>query len=121
MGNNIDLKKELDAFVQRTLSIRRMSSPDVSLAKNAGEYSRMLKRNFKNIGSIAAENRQMLSTHIDPILSSDEPLADAVVADLQDFLKFLLNPWPEEELDLTLLFLISKRLLAYAFLCVLLI
>ena len=114
MGNNIDLKKELDAFVQRTLSIRRMSSPDVSLAKNAGEYSRMLKRNFKNIGSIAAENRQMLSTHIDPILSSDEPLADAVVADLQDFLKFLLNPWPEEELDLTLLFLISKRLLSDA-------
>ena len=111
MPADTDLKKELDAFVARTLSIRKMSSPDISLAKNAKEYGTMLKRNFKNIGSIAAENRAMLESQIDPILSSDEPLSDDVVEALSWFQSFLLNPWPEEELDLTLLFLISKRLL----------
>ena len=111
MSEGNGLKKELDAFVQRTLSIRKLSSPDISMAENADDYGSMLKKNFKNIGDIAAENRKMLDKLITPILETDELLDPDTMEDLNEFLHFLLNPWPEEELDLTLLFLLSKRLL----------
>ena len=97
--------------MQRTLSIRKLSSPDISMAEGADDYGTMLKNNFKDIGDIAVKNRDMMDKYIAPILGSDELLSDEVVEELNRFLSFLLNPWPEEELDLTLLFLISKRLL----------
>ncbi len=105
------LKTELDAFVQRTLLIRKLSSPDINLAETADEYSALLKENFSDIGELATKNRDMLKKYVYPIIESDELLDDAVVSDLTEFLHFLLNPWPEEELDLTLLYVISSRLL----------
>ncbi|MCR5097480.1 MAG: HD domain-containing protein [Lachnospiraceae bacterium] len=111
MSDSLELKKEIDAFVQRTLTIRKLSSPDILMAENANDYGAMLKKNFLSIGDIAADNRAMLDRYIMPILESDELLDDDVMEDLNSFLHFLLNPWPEEELDLTLLFLLSRRLL----------
>ena len=111
MSEGQKLKMEIDAFVQRTLSIRKLSSPDIREAGCADDYSTLLKENFISIGDIAAENRSMLDRYIMPVLSSDELLSDEVMEALNDFLSFLLNPWPEEELDLTLLFALSRRLL----------
>ena len=109
-----ELKQELDDFVQRIIKTRILSSPKIGGVGTGDGYSRLLKQQFKEIGAIAKQNRDMMETKLGPILKSKGRLPDETVTVLREFCTFLLNPWPEEELDLSLLFKISDRLLADA-------
>ncbi len=105
------LKQELDDFVHRIIKTRILSSPKIGGVGTGDGYSRLLRQQFKEIGTIARQNRDMMNTMLGPILTSKKLLPDETVTVLREFCSFLLNPWPEEELDLSLLFFISDRLL----------
>lgn len=51
----------------------------------------MLFDNFKNIGLLAEENRQLISEFIEPILNSAEPLNDGLIDAIKDLNEKLLD------------------------------
>ena len=109
-----ELKQELHDFVQRIIRTRTLSSPKIGGVGTGDGYSRVLKQHFREIGSIAKQNRAMMDRVLSPILASKKPLPEETVSTVREFCHYLLNPWPEEELDLSLLFHISRRLLTDA-------
>ena len=109
-----NLQQELNDFVQRIIRTRTLSSPKIGGVGTGDGYSRMLKHHSREIGSIAKQNRATMDQILGPILASKKALPEETVTALREFCKYLLNPWPEEELDLSLLFHISKRLLTDA-------
>ena len=111
------LKQELDDFVQRIIKTRILSSPKIGGVGTGDGYSRLLRQQFKEIGIIARQNRDMMNTKLGPILTSKKLLPEETVTVLREFCTFLLNPWPEEELDLSLLFCTDLPLYVPSYFC----
>ena len=108
------LKKVLDEYVIRTVSIRRLSAPQPAGVGNADGFISNLRQNAYEIEKLAKKNKQALKDYLYPILSSEERLDKDVCSVLGDFCEELLNPSLQEEVDLTLLYLVSERLLKNA-------
>lgn len=108
------LKNSLDAYIKRTYEIRALSGAGANGAGSASDYIKELKSRHKRISMLASENKKMLDEVLYPILSSEELLEEETADALFDFCSFLLNPWPMEDLDLSLLFQVLERLIADA-------
>ena len=103
-----------DAYVRRMTLIRELSSPWIGKLDNAEEYSKRLTENFKTIGRLAAENRELLDKEVFPVLSSEEVLPDETVEELQKLGDQLVNADDLENLDIAVALLLSARLLSDA-------
>ena len=110
MMNAEMLKTELDAYVQRIRKIRLLSVAHPSGVGTGEGYSRELKLKSREIGVLANDNRRMLKNILYPLLENTALLNADIQDVLGDFCDFLLKPWPQEELDLSLLYLVSEKL-----------
>ena len=104
------LKTELDAYLQRIRRIRQLSVAHPSGVGTGEGYSRDLKLKSKEIGTLANENKRMLKNVLYPLLESTTLLNTDIQEVLGEFSDYLLKPWPQEELDLSLLYLVSEKL-----------
>jgi RNA processing factor Prp31 len=111
IGNVDELSKSLNGYVNRMIHIRSLSSPEVHGITNAEVYSTLLLENFKNIGTLAEKNRDMIREIIDPILNSRDPLDQEVIDLIESLNDQLLNATDVENIDLPLASLLTDRLL----------
>jgi HD-GYP domain-containing protein (c-di-GMP phosphodiesterase class II) len=105
------LKQALSEYVDDILKIRSLSAVPVDEAEDAKGYCDKLKEDYRTIGELGVLCRRILDETIYRIASNSEPIEEDVLAILQEFCTMLLEPGTGEELDLSLLFEISDRLL----------
>ena len=105
------LKNKLDAYISRTVKIRRLSAAQPGGVGSGDGYSRSLRQNSKEIGKLADENRRMLDDILYPLLKSRKRTESSIAKVLGDFCEELLNPSLQIEIDLPLLYMVSGRLL----------
>ncbi|HRV00042.1 MAG TPA: hypothetical protein P5092_21785, partial [Ruminococcus sp.] len=105
------LETGLNRYAEITREIRVLSSVQRRNVTGVDEYSVMLGNDFCRIGELADESRGILENELYPLLDSAEIYNDGTAAILQNFCHSLLDPFSEEELDLSMLYKVSKRLL----------
>ncbi len=105
------LKTELKSLVEGLIEARRLSQPRVEEIGNSEGYSRMLKKNLRGLMKVHEKNQRVIDEVLLPILESKERLSKDEVEALEWLCRQLLKQWPEEDLDLTILYRVSKRLL----------
>ena len=98
-------------YLDLSLVIRDLSSPQVSDNQTAEEYRQTLLRNFRNIGAIARENNDILRRYWFPLIEKEDLLTPEEYADLRSFGDLLLNQLDMENLDLPVLYRQGMRLL----------
>ena len=111
-----ELKTELKSLVNGLIEARRLSQPRVEEIGNGEGYSRVLRKNLRSLMKIRNENISILNESVFPIFESEERLTPNEVEGLEWLCRQLLRQWPEEDLDLTLLYRASKRLMQDALL-----
>ena len=102
--------EKLKSFSEGLLESRLCSQQRVDVVGNAESYRLLLEENKEKIGTIRKSNTEYFDDVIKPLLKSDELLDDETVKLLDDFCDSLLVSWPEEDLDLSIHFLVSRRL-----------
>ena len=110
-GGRMGLETGLNRYAEITREIRVLSSVQRRNVTGVDEYSVMLGNDFCRIGELADESRGILENELYPLLDSAEIYNDGTAAILQNFCHSLLDPFSEEELDLSMLYKVSKRLL----------
>jgi len=106
-----NLKEKLDEYANIISEIRVLSAVSIEGISDSKDYASKLQRDFKKIGLLGIKSREILDTYLYPILDSPEHFSHETAIILQDFCNLLLDPPSGDELDLFLLFEISKRLL----------
>ena len=110
-NDNMTLSDALEGYVIRTVRIRELSAPQPEELENGGGYEQLFKQQFMEIGTMAEENKKVLSGKIFPLLESSQCLSDSDEKLLQDFCQMLLNGQDLGDIDQGLVYLVSKRLL----------
>lgn len=106
------MKKEaLDEYIRRMTEIRALSTPELTELDGADQYSARLKQNFRKIGLLARENRELLDDVIFPLTESSALLSTEEIALIRDFNDSLLNYMAVENLDSAIMSLLSERLM----------
>ena len=108
------LKGSLESLVDNLLKVRRLVKPSVDAVGNADGFSRVISKNYQTISSLCEENDHFLKETLYPLLESEEELSDELSRVLDRFCDLLFTSWPEEDIDLSLLFLTTKRLFSDA-------
>jgi HD-GYP domain-containing protein (c-di-GMP phosphodiesterase class II)/CRP-like cAMP-binding protein len=100
-----------DRYLRHMADIRRLSSPQLIWTDQAETYSNRLRSNFRKIGELAGENREILDSLVFPLTDSTDPIDDETAEQISRFADDLVNAHAEENLDLAIMGLISDRLL----------
>lgn len=109
-----ELQRQLKEYADLILKIRELSSVPTDNLESGSEYEQKLIENFLTINGLAVRSRQIVEDTINPLLTDESPLEDGTASALQGFCALLLDPFSEEDLDLTILYEVSKRLLGDA-------
>ncbi len=104
-------KEAFDRYISRMTEIRTLSSPTLAEVDDADGYSRRLRDNFKKIGSLARENREMLETVVFPLVDSDEGLSEEEIGEIRSFGEELVDSQTVENLYGAVMSLLSGRLM----------
>lgn len=107
----MELETSLNRYAEITREIRILSAVQRRNITGVDEYSVLLGKDFCRIGELADESCGILENELYPLLDSSEIFTDRTAAILQNFCHSLLDPFSEEELDLSMLYKVSKRLL----------
>ena len=108
------MEKEIREYLARTKEIRTLSSPFLKDVHKPEDYSRILRENFVRIGTLAAENREMIIRVMEPMLRAGEPVEEPIVRLLDDLMNGLYDAYRLENIDSSLADLISERLMECA-------
>ncbi|MBR6849394.1 MAG: HD domain-containing protein, partial [Lachnospiraceae bacterium] len=103
--------KELVLSIDR---VRKLSVPSITEMEDASEYAVLLNQHFREIGALAAENRQMLEKTLYPLLKSRRQLDQEEVDALEVFYDQLMHASEYIDLDMSLLYLVSRKLFSDA-------
>jgi HD-GYP domain-containing protein (c-di-GMP phosphodiesterase class II) len=106
------LRRQLTEYVNNITEIRRLSGLHTDGAPDADTYCRRLHGDYQRIGELGVRCREILDATVYPIASNSDAIESDVLAVLQEFCMMLLEPESGEELDLSLLFELSDRLLS---------
>ncbi|MBQ6733341.1 MAG: HD domain-containing protein [Lachnospiraceae bacterium] len=109
-----ELSKQLQQYIDNTLQIRELSSPQIEEVEDPEDYRLVLLENFRRIGTLALENNRILQTVYYPLLERKELLTEEETEALKEFRKAHLNAYSMENLDLPLMWRQTKKLLADA-------
>ncbi|MCR4618139.1 MAG: HD domain-containing protein [Lachnospiraceae bacterium] len=94
-------------YVNRVRRIRKLSSPSLEAIDSPDEYSDLLRENFKEIGKLALENRNMIKKYVRPLLGKEFSFSDVVVNAAITFCSKLTDPNHGLGLDASLALSIS--------------
>jgi len=110
MNSAAKLKDQLDKYIKNTYEVRKLSMAHAEGIGSAKGYYRDIRDRNQIIKGLFSENKEILDTFLYPIINSEGVISDEVVEVLTKFTSFLLNPWPVEDLDLSLAFTVERRL-----------
>ena len=105
------MRKELETYTDIMQQVRFLSAVQIPRECDAAEYRDELTRHYGSISELGARSRMIMETVISPVLKADAPLNYETIVEYQEFCDRLLNPTSGDELDLSLLFELSKKLL----------
>ena len=111
-----DLKERLEKYIENSCEIRKLSMAHTEGIGSSNGYYRDIKKRFQNIRELSKENKMILDQDLYPILSSGDVISKELIEILTDFSTSLQNQWPVEDLDLTLVFMVTGRLFENALL-----
>ena len=97
-----------------TTKIRDLSSPHVLDTTGEEDYRVRLLHNFEQIGKMASANAVILNEVLLPLLDEKRDLSDGDVSDMRTLFHEIMDAKTAENLDLAIVFLEAKRLLADA-------
>lgn len=103
-----------EKYIERTSTIRFLSSPSLKDIDNADDYADKLHKNFETIGKLAKENRDFLDNIFFPSLLKQASFKENDINQLSSFSDSLINPEAGESLDLPIVSMISDRLISHA-------
>ncbi|MBR5968876.1 MAG: HD domain-containing protein [Lachnospiraceae bacterium] len=109
-----DISEKLQRYIDNTLRIRELSTPAVGDIGSAEDYRLVLLNAFRRIGDLAQENNRLLREAFFPLMKKEELLTEEELAPLIQFRKAQTNATRLENLDLSLLYLLAKRMCADA-------
>ena len=112
--NAAKLNEALESLVDNLLKVRRLVKPSVDAVGNADGFGRVISKNYRTISSLREENDHFLKETLYPLLEREEELSDELSRVLDRFCDLLFTSWPEEDIDLSLLFLTTKKLFSDA-------
>lgn len=104
----------LSTYAELTSRIRELSSPLLTDLSDAEDYRVALLENFKQIGAYSQTNNEILNEDYYPLLKEDVLLSEETIASMHEFAQAMLNPYTLENLDLPIMYLQAKKLLADA-------
>ena len=105
-----NLKERLDRYIENACEIRNLSMAHTEGIGSSKGYYRDIKKRFQSIRELSKENRTILEEELYPIINSDDLIPEDLIEVLTDFSTSLQNQWPVEDLDLTLVFMVTVRL-----------
>ena len=97
-------------YVERMKQVRSLSTPSLDSISTANDYSRVLLENFKRIGLLAKENREVVEKELLPLLNSKERLSEEEIQELNELNEYLFDMASKEEIDQHIADLINERL-----------
>ena len=103
-------REAADRFVELTVWIRELSSPQLTNINDEEAYREKLLINFRRIGEIAGINNSLLSEELMPVLEGTRPLSEEEIAVLLEVGDKLLDAYAMDNLDVPFLNLIATRL-----------
>ena len=107
----MSLRDASDKFVELTVWIRELSSPQLTYINNAESYREKLLINFRRIGDLAHISTGLLDESLAPLLRSTRLLTDEEVAALQGLKEKLMDTYVMDTLDPPFLYRVALRLL----------
>ncbi|MBO5622113.1 MAG: hypothetical protein J5959_10845, partial [Butyrivibrio sp.] len=110
MNSAAKLKDQLDKYIKNTYEVRKLSMAHAEGIGSAKGFYRDIRDRNQIIKGLFSENKEILDTFLYPIINSEGVISAEVVEVLTKFTSFLLNPWPVEDLDLSLAFTVERRL-----------
>ncbi|MBE5872243.1 MAG: hypothetical protein E7294_13480 [Lachnospiraceae bacterium] len=107
-----DKKKPFQQYIERTVEIRKLSTPSLEEITNADGYSERLTQNFIRIGELAAQNREFLDKMIFPVLTAGRQLTEDEIGNLAVLADEMINAAEGEFLDMPIAYLVLERVLS---------
>lgn len=107
------MREKLDLYVKNIAEIRRLSAPIPSELSDAEEYGSLLRDNFLVIGRLSEINGHILDKLM-ARLEDDEAMGPEEIAELDEFCDQLLDAYELNNLDPSILSVISSALLKKA-------
>ena len=107
------LREELEQYVKNTAEIRSLSTPVPSELSDAEEYGTLLRDNFLVIGRLSEQNAAILEK-LRERLADEEPMDVEEIDELDSFCDELLDAYELNNLDPSILSVISAELLKRA-------
>ena len=109
-GLTMTLREAAQKFVDYTIWIRELSSPQIIGVDNEESYREKLMVNFNRIGDIAQINSILMNDYLKPVLESDRLLTDEEISVLQELKDRMLNAYTMDNLDVPFLQHVALRL-----------
>ena len=106
-----NLTEQLQQYIAQTATIRDLSSPAIDHIATAEDYRRTLLANFARIGDLARSNNDILKSGWFPLIKKQDLLTDAESQALHVFSQSLLDAYNMQNLDTTMHYLQTERLL----------
>ena len=103
--------KSFDAYVRRMIKIRQLSAPQIDNINSADDYRVMLTENFRRIGALAFENRNIITKDIEPILRSHDLLSASEISQIDRMKSELLDAMTHKNIDINITNMLSDRLM----------
>ena len=108
------MNSELERYIELTTWVRELSTPRISDESTVEEYQEDLLRSFIRIGEISRVNTKILEEHLYPLLEDDRDLTDEELDELYEFCLAMIDATNIESLDMPMIYVQAKKLLAQA-------
>ena len=83
MANKQELDRAFSKYVERMNEVNELSAPSLEEVADADDYSRLLLYNFKKIGELSGENREVVDQFFMPLLNREEALSEEEIEALE--------------------------------------
>ena len=100
MANKQELDSAFSKYVERMNEVNELSTPSLEEVADADDYSRLLLYNFKKIGELSGENREVVDQFFMPLLNREEALSEEEIEALESLNDLLINLTTESMLNI---------------------
>lgn len=105
------ISDKMNRYIDNTMEIRKLSSPDIEKIGGADEYVQVSRVNALKIRKLSEENREIMKKVISPLLTNHLLLSDELGRAFNDFCEKLIDVYDMVDVDLPILMRVSERLL----------
>ena len=111
ISDSEEKNRHFDEYARRMIKIRQLSAPQIDNINSADDYRIMLTENFRQIGDLACENRDMITKDIEPILRSHDLLSAREISQIDRLKSDLLDAMTHKNIDINITNMLSDRLM----------